>query len=98
MIDIDPCTKYLLISDNNLIKYYVLQKYPAICSVFNDITHIGEGIVLEEEKVKNTMLDFYLMSFANEIFAYSVYEHGSGFSYWCAKTYDIPYSCKYIRV
>ena len=95
---IHPHRKYLLISDNNLIKQCVLQKYPNVCSFFKEITHMGEGVVLEEEKVKNTMLDFYLMSFANEIFAYSVYEHGSGFSYWCAKTYSIPYSCKYIKV
>ena len=60
------------------------------------ITHFGEGVVLEEEKVKNTLLDFYLLSLASAILSYSHYEHGSGFSYWCAKTFDIPYTCKYI--
>ena len=57
-----------------------------------------EFIVLEEEKVKNTIIDFYLLSLSNSINSYSSYEHGSGFSYWCAKTYDIPYSCKYITI
>ena len=42
------------------------------------------------------MIDFYLLSLSREIFAFSAYKHGSGFSYWCAKTYDIPYVCKYI--
>jgi len=88
--------KYLLISDNNQIKKILLENFPAIKALFNDITHFGEGVVLEEDKVKNTMIDFYLLSLAAEIFSYSSYKHGSGFSYWCAKTYNVPYVCKYI--
>ena len=63
----------------------------------NPITHFGEGVVLEEEKVKNTMIDFYLLSHSKSIFSYSVNKHGSGFSYWCAKTFNIPYVCKYVQ-
>jgi hypothetical protein len=74
----------------------IVERFPEIKLLFNEITHFGEGVVLEEEKVKNTMIDFYLLSFASEIFSYSAYKHGSGFSYWCAKTYDIPYVCKLI--
>ena len=88
--------KYLLISDNNYIKKMIVERFPEIKLLFNEITHFGEGVVLEEEKVKNTMIDFYLLSSASEIFSYSAYKHGSGFSYWCAKTYDIPYVCKLI--
>jgi hypothetical protein len=34
---------------------------------------------------------------SRSIYSISVYIHGSGFSFWCAKTYNIPYSCKYIE-
>jgi hypothetical protein len=88
--------KYLLIADNNNVKNLLKEKFPAFKLIIKPITHFGEGVVLEDERVKNTLIDFYLMSFANYIMSYSAYEHGSGFSYWCAKTFDVPYTCKYI--
>ena len=87
---------FLLIADNNEIKLLINDKIPSIKTFFKNITHLGEGHVLEKERVKNTMLDFYLFSYANSIHAFSCYPHGSGFSYWCAQTYNIPYKCKYI--
>jgi len=87
---------YLLMADNNRIKTLLKEYFPQFKMVIKPITHFGEGVVLEEEKVKNTLLDFYLLSLSGTIFSYSHYEHGSGFSYWCAKTFDIPYRCKYI--
>jgi hypothetical protein len=93
---IDSNKKYLLISDNNQIKNIILTRFPDMKAVVKEITHFGEGQVLEEEKVKNTLIDFYLLSLTREIFSFSAYKHGSGFSYWCAQTYDIPYICKYI--
>ena len=72
------------------------QEFPEIKIILREITHFGEGIILEEEKVKNTLVDFYLLSFANQIISFSEYKHGSGFSYWCAKTFDVPYISKYI--
>lgn len=88
---------YLLLSDNNYIKNIIKQSFPTFKILIKPITHFGEGIVLEEEKVKNTLLDFYLLSHSNQIFSYSCYDHGSGFSYWCAKTFNIPYVCKFIQ-
>ena len=88
---------YLLISDNNEIKYMLHSVFPNFRIFVNPITHFGEGVALEEENVKNTLTDFYLISLAKNIFAYSVYKHGSGFSYWSAKTFGVPYFCKYIE-
>jgi hypothetical protein len=93
---IDVNKKYLLISDNNQIKKIVLERFPGMKAIIKEITHFGEGEILEDEKVKNTLIDFYLLSLTREIFSFSAYKHGSGFSYWCARTYDIPYICKYI--
>jgi len=88
--------KYLIISDNNEIKILLNNYFPYIKIILKEITHFGEGNILDEEKVKNTLIDFYLLSFSNSIISLSSYKHGSGFSYWCAKTYDIPYTSKYI--
>ena len=87
---------YLVIADNNIVKNMLKRVFPNFKILLKDITHFGEGVVLEEEKVKNTLVDFYLLSFSNAIRSYSCYQHGSGFSYWCAKTYNIPYVCKLI--
>ena len=89
-----PC---MLICDNNAIKKVIINYFPFIKSLNKEITHLGEGVVLESEKIKNTLLDFYLFSFSTSIKSYSSYPHGSGFSYWCSITYNIPYSCKYIE-
>ena len=88
---------YLLIADNNEIKILLVNIFPDLKILVRNITHFGEGTILEQHKVKNTLIDFYLLSFSKKIFAFSCYEHGSGFSYWCAKTFDIPYSCKFIK-
>jgi hypothetical protein len=89
--------KFLLISDNNQIKKIIIDLFPSVKTFYSNITHFGEGVVLEDEKVKNTLIDFYLLSFSKEIFSFSSYKHGSGFSYWCAQTYNIPYICKFIE-
>lgn len=89
---------YLLIADNNEIKLLLAERFHCLKAVFKSITHIGEGTILEREKVKNTMQDFYLMANANSINSYTCYAHGSGFSYWCATTYNIPYKCMYVNV
>jgi hypothetical protein len=86
----------LLIADNNEIKLLLNDEFPSIKFLVYNITHIGEGVELETEKVRNTMTDFFLMSNSSSIYSLTSYPHGSGFSYWCAKMYGIPYKCKYI--
>ena len=87
---------YLVIADNNLIKIALKKIFPDFKILVKEITHFGEGILLEEENVKNSLIDFYLLAFSKRIFSYSCYEHGSGFSSWCAKTYNIPYICRHV--
>jgi hypothetical protein len=82
---------YLLLTDSYKLKYVLMKIFPRLKMFFNEITHFGEGVELNNEKVKNTLVDFYLMASSKKIFSFSVYEHGSGFSRWCAETYNIPY-------
>ena len=95
--DVNRDNNYLLMTDTNDVKKIIHKYFPNFKTLMNPITHFGEGVVLEEEKVKNTLIDFYLLSHSKSIFSYSAYEHGSGFSYWCAKTFNIPYVCKYVK-
>lgn len=87
----------LLISDNNEIKLLLNDHFPNIKFLIYNITHLGEGVQLEYENVQNTMLDFYFMSKSMAIYSFTSYPHGSGFSYWCAKIFGIPYKCKFIK-
>jgi hypothetical protein len=87
----------LLLADNNEIKHQLAELFPRLMILCHPITHLGEGVVLQTENVRNTMLDFYLLACASSIFAVSNSRHGSGFSYWCAVTFDIPYKCKYLK-
>jgi hypothetical protein len=93
----DQTIIYLLIADNNEIKLLLQEIFPSFKIIFKQITHVGEGTLLDRDKVKNTLLDFYLMSYSNSIYSYTSYLHGSGFSYWCSKLYDIPCKCMYLQ-
>lgn len=82
--------KYLILSDSTKLKM-LFKPYENCVFQIKQITHLGEQLVLEDESVRNTMMDFYLMSRANRIYSYSMLSHGSGFSKWCAVVYNIPY-------
>jgi len=92
-----PQYKYLLLSDSIRLKENIVSLFPKIRAEFKEITHSGEGVILSDESVKNTMLDFYLLTYSGRIFAYSCYDHGSGFSRWCAETFNIPYKCAIVK-
>lgn len=94
---LDSSKIYLLISDNNIIKKKILKYYPFLKTDFCEITHTGEGVDINMNKLLNTMLDFYLISYAEKVTAFSIYDHGTGFSKWISETYNIPYSCKLLR-
>jgi len=82
---------YLLLTDSYKLKYVLMKLFPRLKMFFNEITHFGEGVELNNEKVKNTLIDFYVMASSKKIYSFSVYDHGTGFSRWCAETYNIPY-------
>jgi len=82
-----------LLSSNNAIKNILTNNFPDIKILTNSITHICDPKLCNDENTKNTLVEFYLMSHAKNIISFSVYEHGSGFSKWCACAYNIPYAC-----
>jgi hypothetical protein len=93
---LDLNQKYLLISDNIIIKNILSLKYPFIKTHFNRITHTGEGVQVETIKLQNTMIDFNMFSHASRVIAFSIYKHGTGFSRWTTETYSVPYICHFL--
>lgn len=89
--NINPDSKYLLLSDNNYIKKLMKEKIPSLIIQNRPITHLGEQSELSDVEVMNTMLDFYTMANSNKIFSFSKFGWGSGFSEWCSVIYNIPY-------
>jgi hypothetical protein len=87
---IDANKNYLLLSDSISIKRILKTKYPNILVLQNKSVHTLNN---DANGLKNTLLDFYLMSYSSNIISFSIYDHGSGFSKWCAITYNIPYIC-----
>ena len=88
-----PNKKYLIISDSNVLKL-TLQANPNFYIINRQIEHLGGELLKSSETngVMNTLLDFYLMSYSNAIFALSNYEHISGFSNYCAVINNIPFN------
>jgi hypothetical protein len=86
-----------LISNKNLIKSRLIQIFPKIKTIFHDTTHIAYKEKNSDENIVNTLKEFHIMSNSNYIYSFSPYQHGSGFSKWCAVTYNIPYICFFLQ-
>jgi hypothetical protein len=87
----------LLISNKNFIKSRLIQAIPKLKTIFKNITHTACKETNDNENIMNTLQEFYIMSKSNYIYSFSVYRHGSGFSKWCALTYNIPYVCFFLE-
>jgi hypothetical protein len=101
-----PGKKYLILSDNTILKTYLANR-PNFYVLLNKIEHLGgeisikgqeNDVIKDNDAVKNTMLEFYLMSFSNSILSMSTYDHISGFSKYCAEIFNIPFKNIKIKV
>ena len=89
-LHMDATTSYILLSDNNDLNMYISGMKSNIKTIINKKMHTGTEAELID--IKNTLLDFYIMSKSNYILSFSMYGHGSSFSKWCAEIYNIPIS------
>lgn len=88
-----PNETYLLITDTPALKKIVMSYFKGnnIQCLLLDIGHTSKNE--DAIGIKNTLIEFYVMSFSKAIISMSVYPHGSGFSKWCSVVYNIPYVC-----
>lgn len=88
----------ILLGDCKNILSSIVKNVQSLISFENNISHMGEGVESSIETIKNNMIEFYIMSESLSIFTISTYQHGSGFSKWCAEIYNIPYTDVYITM
>ncbi len=82
----------VLLSDCNKLKIYLKNIYPQIIININKITHLAIKHKPDNyTSIKNTLIDFFIMSKSNKIYAMSPYGHRTGFSEYCSKMFIIPY-------
>jgi hypothetical protein len=83
---------YLLLSNSNSIKKIMKRIFPNLIINLNNISHLGKSN--DDNYIKDTLCDFFIMSKSNRIFSFSTYEHGTGFSKYCSIIFDIEYYFK----
>lgn len=94
---------FVLISDNVELKKQLKRGIPNLITRHHLITHMGEkrlntntlsetDMVQLYENVANTLIDFFIISKAHSVYAFSTMEHGTGFSEQCCRLYNVPYS------
>lgn len=95
--NIIPDKKYFIISDNNNLKMLMKYKYPQFSVYVTPIAHLGQMNDTNEYSndddngLKNTLIEYFIMSQSNQIILFTSYSWGSGFSECCSKLFNIPY-------
>jgi hypothetical protein len=87
---VDYTKKYLVLSSSNEVKEHYKAKNGFV-SRQGQICHLGLDDKQDTDATRDTMLDFYLMTMANDIIGITPYGI-CGFSQECAKLYNIPHT------
>ena len=90
--------KYLLLSNNNQVKTHLTNSFENIFTFFNKISHLAYEKTQTNDSIRDTLLDFYLIGYSNNVTAFSSYIHGTGFSKETCKVFNVPYSYTYIAI
>ena len=85
----------IILSDSNNISDIISSQYNTIKNTRLEITHTGEEVIKDINKIKNTIIELYLMCNSKKIILLTTNRHGSGFSLWPALCYNIEYKCGY---
>lgn len=88
--------QYVLISNSDQVKDAFAGR-PNIHFKKTAICHIGQNDKQTLQQTKDTLLDYFILSRAETIDAFSTY-HRTGFSLECSKVYLIPYTFFHISV
>jgi hypothetical protein len=91
---VDADKTYVLISTNTAVKEALTGAN--IRSLPTAVCHIGQNQTPTDEQLRDTLLDFFLMSRASEITGFSTYKR-TGFSLECARIYNVPYTFTWVE-
>ena len=85
---------YVILSDSLQMKERLCELYPHfILSMDKPVLAIA--MILNKSRTRFVI--FFLFTTAREVYAFSIYDHGSGFSEWACKLYNVPYHAKHIQ-
>lgn len=70
------------------LKKIIKSRHPDICTFDHEIGHIGYEI--DDEKIRNTLVEFFLMSSATQIHSFTVFHWVSGFVNSIHHTFNVP--------
>ena len=91
---VDADKTYVLISNSQAVKDALTSGN--IHSLPTAVCHIGQNQTPTDDQLRDTLLDFFLMSRASEIAGFSTYKR-TGFSLECATLYNVPYSFTWVE-
>ena len=80
--------KHIIITDNKELKEYI-KNNTQLYTLNTNICHIGLNQI-SNENIRDTLVEFFLLQYAQEITTFSIYHWISGFVQWASKIYDIP--------
>jgi hypothetical protein len=95
-IKIDLNKTYIILSDSYQMKLRLHELYPSFIVPLEIPLHTY-NCSCSEEDIKDTMRDFFLFTGAEQVYSFSVYGHGSGFSEWPCRLYNVPYHAKHLH-
>jgi undecaprenyl pyrophosphate synthase len=89
----------VLLTNSNNFKTYVKSRMnirTIDCEGNCNPGHIGDNLS-DYESLKHSFIEFYVMTNANYIRSYTMYDWVSGFADWASKIYDIPLENTFFR-
>jgi hypothetical protein len=93
---VDINKKYLILSDNINLKKALknIKIFPNFyIDDLSEICHTGENSNKTEDQLKNTIIDFFLISKSKNVISISLLSRGgTGFSRLCSQIFNIPYT------
>ncbi len=81
--------RVLVLSNNPKLKKSITAQF-GLPLIDTGTVHLGKCDASEAD-LRDTLIDFALISKASAVYSYSVYSWKSGFSRWCACLHDVPF-------
>ena len=91
---VDAEKTYVLISNSQAVKDALTGGN--IHSISTAICHIGQNQSPTDEQLRDTLLDFFLMSRASEVLGFSTYQR-TGSSLECTTIFNVPYTFTWVE-
>jgi len=80
-----------VLGDNKYIVRYLSKKYNWKSLNTGEICHLGNRNSVNDDRLKNTLVEFFFIANSAKVFQLTQYFWASGFVAWPCKIYDVPF-------